>query len=363
MTFIAVFKKEKTSQINDYPFVTLLTVVHNEEDLIVEKIKNSVNLEYPKDKLEIVIASDGSDDKTVEKVKPFVNDSIRVFDYPVHEGKITAINKTVPVCKGETIVFSDADAQLQKDAILELIARFADPKIGGVCGKKCIIKGKDTFGIPQALYIAYENFIKKMEGKISSIATNTGVLYAIRKQLFIKIPDSVTDDLFSVLNIISQRYRFVYESKAKAFISAPSSNPEHEIERRKRIVCRSLRGLWYMRKLLNPFKYRSFSIILFSHKVLRRFMPIFLLILFLTSFHLCFNSKITGFIFLLQLLFYIQALIYKLNIVPKSFLLLRKLTAVSYYFFLGNWGTFLGFIEFIKGKKVSKWEPKKAEYN
>ena len=241
LTLIAILKKEKKYQLNNYPHVTLLTVVHNEQNSIVRKIKNSIDLDYPKDRLEIVIASDGSDDNTAEEIKPFVNQGVRLFDYPVHEGKIAAINKTVPACRGEIIVFSDADARLEKQAILRLIPPFSDPKIGGVCGKMCIIEEKKTFSIPQVLYVTYENFIRKMEAKISSIATNPGVLYAVRKQLFIKIPEAVTDDLFNVLNVINQRYRFVYEPKAKAFIPTLSSNPGHEIERRKRIVCQSPR--------------------------------------------------------------------------------------------------------------------------
>jgi len=356
LAFIAIFKKDKIYQTNDnYPSVTLLIVVHNGENLIVEKIKNSINLKYPRDKIEIIIASDGSDDRTAERTKPFINNGIRFFDYPIHEGKIAAINKTVTACKGEIIVFSDIDAQLHRDAILKLIARFTNPKIGGVCGKKCVIKEKNIFSIPQVLYVSYENFIKKMESKISNIATNTGILYAIRKQLFTKIPDSVTDDLFNALNVVKQGYRFVYEPDAKAFILAPSQNPQHEVERRRRIVSQSLRGLWYMKRLLNPFKYGFFSVMLFSHKILRRLIPIFLLILFFSSFYMSFKNKAIALFFILQLFFYSQALVYHLNITPSW---LRKLTSVSYYFYLGNLGTFLGLMDFIRGKKISKWEPR-----
>ncbi len=164
------------------------------------------------------------------------------------------------------------------------------------------------------------------------------------------------------MSVIRQKYLFVFEPMAKAFIPVPSSNTIHEVERRRRIVSQSLLGLWHMKKLFNPFEYGFYSFMLFSHKLLRRFMPIFMIILFVSNASIAISSKFFTFLFILHSLFYFQAVAYHLKIISSLSLLppFGKLISTSYYFCLGNWGTLLGVLDILKGKQISKWHPKKV---
>lgn len=364
LCFLTLFRQKKMRLITEdyFPSVSILVVVHNGEDIISDKIENCLNLTYPEDKLEIVIASDGSDDRTTEKAAQCLKDGVRLFNYPAHEGKIVVLNKAVPLCKGEVIVFSDVDALLAKDAILKLSSWFSDPSVGGVCGRKVVTSEKSTFADSQSRYISYENFIREKENVVASISSNEGKLYAIRRKLFQLIPDAVTDDLYNAMSVIRQKYLFVFEPMAKAFIPVPSSNTIHEVERRRRIVSQSLLGLWHMKKLFNPFEYGFYSFMLFSHKLLRRFMPIFMIILFVSNASIAISSKFFTFLFILHSLFYFQAVAYHLKIISSLSLLppFGKLISTSYYFCLGNWGTLLGVLDILKGKQITKWHPKKV---
>jgi len=345
------------------PSISLLVVVHNGEDLIDDKIQNCLNLQYPDGKLEIVVASDSSTDHTVDRIRPWVERGVSLFDYPVNEGKIAAINKTVPFCRGDVLVFSDADALLTDAALINLTRWFADPSVGGVCGRKIVQSKARSFVGSQSRYFSYEDFIRHKESCVASIASNEGKLYAIRRDLFRPIPEAATDDLFNALSIISQKFRFVYEPTAEAYIPAPASHPKQEITRRRRIVCRSLLGLWRMKKLFNPFEYGIYSFILFSHKLLRRMIPSLLIIIYLSNGAVVKNQPILMFFFAIQSLIYVHALAYHLRIVPKfsSLPIVCKLLSTSYYFCLGNWGTLLGVWDFLSGKRITRWEPRKAK--
>ena len=298
--YLVKYKKPiKVSSFN--PTISLMTVVHNAQDLIVEKINNLLSLNYPSDNVEIIIFSDGSTDKTENNVKPFINEKIHYFSSTAHEGKNKAINETINNCSGEIIIFSDADAYLDSDAIKYLTKYFVDPEIGGVCGQRIICKDNKKLKKAQSDYIKFDSLIKKLESQTGNISSNDGKLYAFKKDLFKPIHPAVTDDLYMCLSIIKQNYRFIFEPEAKAFIKIPSRNPVHEIQRRRRIVCRSLRGILLNKDILNPFKYGFFSLSLFINKIMRRFLPVFLLSMFFSSCVLSFYNHLVGIVLFLQI--------------------------------------------------------------
>jgi cellulose synthase/poly-beta-1,6-N-acetylglucosamine synthase-like glycosyltransferase len=255
------------------------------------------------------------------------------------------------------LVFSDADALLDPEAIRLLLQPLADPAVGGVCGQLVLVKDGEALSGPQHTYWQFDRFLKTMESGMGSITSNTGVLYAIRRELFQPIPLTVTDDLFSCLAVVRQHKRFVFEPAARAFMTAASKSPEHELRRRRRIVCRSLRGIWLSREVLNPLRFGLFSAGLFLNKVLRRLLPVLLMLILLSSAVLAVRSVPMRVFFFVQLSFYA-------SVVPLRKLAehlpwggpLRRLVFLAFYFCTGLVGTWLGLLDFLKGKQVAKWE-------
>jgi cellulose synthase/poly-beta-1,6-N-acetylglucosamine synthase-like glycosyltransferase len=361
--FTYLFPQRKPLSPPDYyPSVSILTVVHNARNLIVDKIKNSLSLQYPSDKLEIVVCSDGSTDDTVSKVEPFTGGNIKLHSFPSHEGKNHVINETVPICNGDIIIFSDADAFLEKDAIRNIAKNFADPQIGGVCGNIIISEEKSSFFASQTDFLKFDRLIKKSESRMGSVYSNSGKLSAIKKDLFRPLPLAVPDDLYILLSVVQQNYRFIFEEDAKASIRALARNPAHEFQRRQRVVTRALTGIWSMKQLLNPFQYGSFSISLFINKVLRTFLPLFLILLFFSSIPISFRFPVLTGILLLQIAFYLLALSHWVLFrdIP-TLRIVERITSTAFYFCLGNIGTLIGIWDFMKGERYAKWEPIKKD--
>ncbi len=347
----------KTASIQ--PSVSLIIVVRNAEELIADKVRNSISLDYPSDEYEIIIFSDGSTDKTEEIVKPFVGDKVRLLSSEAHEGKNSGINKAVESSCGEILVFSDGDARLEKEAVMHLVKYFADSEVGGVCGRQMLYKSRRDIDKSQKIYKDLDSKIKALENQIGSISSNDGTLYAIRKRLFRPIPLTVTDDLYICLLIIKRHYRFVFESKAVSYIKGSSRDVGHEIRRRRRIISTSLNGIFMMRELLNPFRYGSYSVRIFINKVLRRLIPINMILLFLSSIYLASSGFFIKLFLFLQIFFYMLAGLH--GMVVRYIPNIRIITSISshaFYFCVGNYGMLLGVLDFIRGRQLTKWEPK-----
>jgi len=355
-------KKEKVKYDDSRPFVSLLIVVRNAETLIDDKIHNSLALDYPREKYEVVVFSDGSTDKTEKKLASFEDKRLKVFSSNVHDGKSKGINRSVNNCMGDIIVFSDVDAILEPAALEKLVRHYADPDIGGVCGQRIIHKDDTQLKDAQKGYIKFDSLVKELESRIGSITSNDGKIYSIRKELFTPIEEAVTDDLFISLSVVRQRRRFIFEPKAKAYIRVPSRNPAHEIQRRRRIVPASLRGIWLSKELLNPMKYRFFSIGLIINKIIRRLLPVCLSVLLLSSLIVSVYSPFFAVLFAAQSVFYLLAVLYPILFRRISGLKpAKKVASLAYYFCLGNYATFLGLLDFTMGRKISRWEPIKTD--
>jgi cellulose synthase/poly-beta-1,6-N-acetylglucosamine synthase-like glycosyltransferase len=344
------------------PKLSLVIAVYNAERMIDEKIQNSLSLRYPKEKLEIIFSSDGSTDRTEKIIDTYKGLGVNLFSSPFHEGKADALNRAVEGCSGEIIIFTDADALLSPDSLDHILIHYDDPKIGGVCGQRVIYKEESDLRSAQKHYIRFDSTIKLLESRIGSITSNDGKIYSIRRKLFQPIETAVTDDLYTCLSIIRQGYRFIFEPEARAYIRLPSRNPSHEVQRRRRIVSRSLRGLWLMGGVLNPFRYGLYSIGLIINKVLRRVLPIFFIFLFLSSGVLGLYNLWIRLIWFLQLGGYTLAFFYPLSLKTSEELkYFRKVASIAYYFCVGNYGTLLGLLDFLSGRKVTKWEPVKTD--
>ena len=346
------------------PSISVLVVFRNSQDLLEEKIKNFSALDYPKEKLELIMVSDGSTDRSIEIIEMAKSLPIKLYNLYNHQGKISGLNFGVEKCSNDIILFSDADAILEIYALRKIVRHFCNPLIGGVCGKRLINEGLSKTQAGQEKFIQWDTMIKSLEMKSGiSITSNDGKIYAIRKRLFLPVRPGVTDDAYIALSIIQQKYRFVFEPKAIAFIKKPSRYTMHELVRRKRIVSTSLTGLKHHIGLFNPFKYGFFSFGLFINKVLRRMIPFALILILLTSLILSLNNYIAATLFFrLQITGYMFFLLYpaiisRLPDNPFWVQIIKKLGSIGYFFCVGMAGTFIGVLTFLSGRKISKWEP------
>jgi biofilm PGA synthesis N-glycosyltransferase PgaC len=329
------FKKIRQQNIElSIPYVSLVVIVRNGERFIAEKIKNSLALDYPRDRLEIIIASDGSEDETLKIAESLKTEGMKIVGNHEHVGKICMMNKTVPGARGEILIFSDVSALLPENTVRVLVVWFQNPAIGGVCGRKIIMKQENNFGKAQANYGSYEDFIRSWESRIAGVASNEGFLYAMRHKLFKPLPESVTDDLYNAMGIMKQKMRVLYDPDLTAQIPARAKTRGQELSRRRRIVCQSLNGLWQMKELFNPLEYGFYSWILFSHKVLRRMVPVFLTTLFVSNLFLVTTGLKFGLSFFIQVSAYSAAIIHltQLNFkVVKVEPVVRLISAWSYF--------------------------------
>jgi glycosyltransferase involved in cell wall biosynthesis len=337
--------------------VSLITIVRGSAESARRKVENGMSVERPSPDFEFILFWDGADN--VESLRSTLPAApgLKIMASSSHEGKNAAINQAVERSSGQILVFSDADALLDREALCRLLQPLADPMVGGVCGQLVVLKDAGVLSRPQHTYWQFDRLLKTLESDIGSITSNTGVLYAIRRDLFRPLPLAVTDDLFSCLNIVRQHKRFIFEPAARAFITASSKTPGHELQRRRRIVCRSLRGIWMSREVLNPFRYGLFSIGLFLNKVLRRFLPVLFMLILLSTAAMAVRSSPMRWLLLMQFLFYASVVPLR-NLAERLPLgrLLRRLVFLAFYFCTGMVGTWLGLIDFLSGKHIAKWE-------
>lgn len=258
------------------PRVSLLIAAHNEIDTIVTKLDNCLALDYPPEHLEIIVASDGSDDGTVEAVQAHQRAPVRLLALP-RRGKNLTLNEAARSATGEILVFTDADTALTPESLRHLVAPFSDPEVGGVAGDFRYAAGSARGG-GERTYWSIDRRWKRLQTLAGSVTSATGQLYALRRELFTAIPPGVTDDFFTSTQAVAAGRRLVFEPLARAR-GVVEERARAEFRRKVRVVTAGLRGVWAMRKLLNPLRYGFYSLQLASHKVLRRlmFLPILLL--------------------------------------------------------------------------------------
>ncbi len=350
----AINKKTVQKNENFEPTVSLIIAAYNEEDIIEEKLKNCQLLDYPKEKMEVIVFSDASTDRTNEIIKGFEKEGVIFLQLTERKGKTAGQNLTVTQAIGEIIIFSDANAFYQEDAIRKIVRNFHDPSVGCVCGELVYYsEDKSLIGDAENVYWDYEKFIKRQEDRAASILGANGSIYAVRKDLFVPLPDDLISDFIEPFKIIEQGYRVVYEPEAYSFEQS-TTNFQDEYYRKKRIINRSFYSLVYFKTLLNPFKYPLLSFQLFSHKILRWLIPVCLPLIFIVNLFLL-NSLFFQTVFGLQVLFYITAL---LGYFLEKNQWHNVFFYAPFYYCLVNIASLNAIINvFTKRKKVVTWEP------
>jgi cellulose synthase/poly-beta-1,6-N-acetylglucosamine synthase-like glycosyltransferase len=336
------------------PKVTVLITAYNEEKAIRAKLANTFQIDYPKEKLEILVASDASSDKTDEIVKGYANEGVKLFRQEGRKGKTFTQNKAVEQSAGEIILFSDATTEYQPNVLHEILPNFADESIGCVAGKLIYVdSSKSNVGKGAQSYWNYETFLKTAESRACSLIGASGCLYAVRKSAYREMyPEACSDFLICTL-IYEQGLRSVYEPNAVCFEDTNNQTGK-ELKMRIRIISQTFTDLWRNRKMMNPFKSGFYAVELISHKVLRYAVPFFLVAIFVASAVLLFHS------IFFQIACYIQIAFYLLAFIGW---LLEKIGAklgvfaIPHYFVLANLASVLGFYKFLRGETYTTWEP------
>lgn len=339
------------------PQVTIVISAFNEEGSIGETIRNKLSLNYPEKKLEIIVVSDGSTDRTDEIVKSFISSNVRFFRQEPRGGKTSALNLAVREAKGEIIVFSDANSIYDREALRHLMSNFNDPTIGYVTGKMIYANPDGSMiGDGCSAYMKYENFLRSKETLIGSIVGVDGGIDAVKKELYRPMMPHQLPDFVLPLSVVQQGYRVVYEPNALLKEQALSAARD-EYKMRVRVSLRSLWTLMEMKSLFNLFRYGWFSWQLFSHKLLRYAAFGLMLALYVLNGFLLGDHRIYQLFFFLQTLFHTGSYIGYLLQTKKWDL---RLFYIPFYFSLINIAAGHAFLKFLKGEKQALWVPRKG---
>lgn len=261
------------------PSVSLLVAAYNEESVIAERVTNALATDYPQGKFDAVIASDGSKDGTADVVRhhPAFGDSrLKLHDFSMNRGKATVLNTVLPELSGDVVLLSDANTEIEPGALRKLVRWFQDPKVGVVCGR-LVLTDATTGTNADGAYWKYETFLKKCEGRLGALLGSNGAIYAIRRDLYVPIPDGTIVDDFVIPLLAKQRTGcgIVYDSSAVAY-EETAPDVRSEFHRRVRIGAGGLQAIALLWRLLNPARgWIAFTF--FSHKILRWFCPFGLL--------------------------------------------------------------------------------------
>lgn len=347
-----VFPRRWKQESEKLPFVSMLISAYNEENIIMDKIRNCLSINYSQENIEILIGSDGSDDATVEKLNKNNYSHIKIFDFKERRGKINVLKDLINNAKGEILVFSDANTMYEPDAITRLVAYFADDRVGCVCGRlKLKSPDRSREGECEGLYWRYESFIKRIEGELGTVLGANGAIYAIRKDLFPNIPDdTIIEDFVIPMKILERGYKTVYEKDAVAYEDS-SKTIADESRRKIRIGAGAYQTLFLTLPMLNIFRgFPSFAY--WSHKVIRWFVP-FLMIVILSVNILLAHTLLYKYLLIGQVLFYFGAVIgYLINKTRIH----NRIFSLLYYFVAMNLALLGGFLRFVTGRQQVTWK-------
>lgn len=338
------------------PPVTFMVAAYNEADFIRQKIENTLELDYPLDKLTILFVTDGTTDATNQIIQEYPQ--IGLLYEPQRSGKTVAINRAMTHVTTPFVVFSDANTLLNKAAVRSLVSHFADETVGAVAGEKKVISGKsaEAEGAGEGLYWKYESLLKKWDAALYSVMGAAGELFAIRASLYENVPaDTILDDFTISFRVNQKGYKVAYAPEAYAR-ETPSSSLAEEYKRKIRISAGGFQAMSRLTGLLNFFRYPKITWQYVSHRVFRwTVAPLGLLLLLISNIGLCITTTAPVYLYILvaQVLFYAMAtagyLMATRGIKSRYFY-------VPFYFVFMNVAVFHGFMRHLKKKQSAVWE-------
>src|SRR6266508_2774495 len=336
------------------PRVSVIIAAYNEERDIEAKLKNTLALDYPRDRLEIIVASDCSTDRTDEIVRRFKKRGVILRRQPERFGKTVAQNRAVKISSGEILVFSDATTLYELDAIRKIVRSFADPEVGCVAGQ-LIYADASSSAVGQGCrsYWGYEKFLKHCESQVGSLIGVSGCLYAVRRICHARLANDMIDDFVIATEIHLQGLRAVYEPEAIA-VEGANRRARDEFRMRVRVINQTLSALHRYRHTLNPFRHKMFAFQMIAHKALRYAVPFPLIAALIASGWASGSVVWLRFAFIGQLALYGAAIA---GLVRERRKLKLGLLAFPHYFALANAASLVAFWKALRGETYVVWEP------
>lgn len=362
VTLKRIFKKSVPHSSFESPSVTILVAAYNEEDIIEDKIKNCLSLNYPSDKIQLIFITDGSSDRTPEIIKKYPQ--IMLLHENKRSGKMYAIQRAIPYVSGTITVFTDANTFLNKDALIHLLKHYQNPKIGAVAGEKKILvdEAADASSAGEGFYWKYESVLKKWDYELYSNVGAAGELFSIRTELYHPLEtDTIIDDHMIAMRIAEKGYIIAYEPKAYA-METGSADTAEELKRKIRIAAGGIQSIYRLKRAANPFINPVLTFQYFSHRVLRwAVTPWLIVMFFMLNILICISypeSILYFFILALQISFYLAAI--------TGWLLERKkiklkIAFIPFYFSMINYAVIAGTFRYFKGAQSAAWEKSKRK--
>jgi cellulose synthase/poly-beta-1,6-N-acetylglucosamine synthase-like glycosyltransferase len=333
------------------PRITIIIAAHNEERSIGGKIENTLCLDYRPEQREIIVASDGSTDRTNEIVLGYKDKGIILVAPLERKGKEHAQWQAIDVATGDILVFSDVATTLEKDALIHIASNFHDPTIGCVSSEDKILVDPKTSG-GEGFYVKYEMLLRRLESKVNSVVGLSGSFFAVRRNLCREWSTILPSDFLLVIRAVKNGYRAVIDPLTVGSYKSVRSEKE-EFQRKRRTVMRGIAVLMNHPEILNPFKYGFFSIQLISHKLLRWLVPLFAVCVFVSNVCLIAESPAYQVLFAGQMVFYVLAVL-GLLVKPLNRNVLVKVPA---FLTLVNLSITVAWIKYLFGHRAIRWEP------
>jgi len=356
LALIGLFVHHKRPEPGYYPKLSVLIAAYNEEEAIARKLEQTLALEYPADKLEVLVLSDCSTDRTDEIVKSFPDKRVRLVRMTERKGKTHAQNQGIKEATGEVVVFSDATAVYQSKALVYMACNYQDASVGAVSGRYQYFDptNQSATGLGSMAFWNYENLIKTLQSRIRTITGCCGCIYSVRKIAYTELPADIISDLVQPLQAIKKGYRVVFEDRALAYEETTQSTSE-EFAMRVRVVTRAMRGLLSVSDLLQPWKFAWTAFQLWSHKVMRWMVPLYLLILLAANLFLL-DLPFYRVVLALQLFFYVAAILNMLLPLHRQW----KPLGIPLFFCTLNAAALVSMVEICRGRKYVTWQTVRA---
>jgi glycosyltransferase involved in cell wall biosynthesis len=350
LKLISVVYVRKIRKQDIEPAISIVITAYNEEALIAEKIENSLSLDYPADKMEIIVVSDASDDQTDEIVKTYADRGIRLLRMPERNGKHFGQGRGIREAANEIVVLTDATTFLEKDAIRKIVRNFADQSIGCVSGEDKI-NTADSDSAGEGAYVRYEMKLRQLEYRVGSLVGVSGSFFAVRKQMCDVWFDFMSSDFYLPILTRMKGYRTVAEPEAFGYYEV-LRNPQKEFQRKVRTVVHGLEVLFHLKGIMNIFKYRSYSIQIISHKLCRWLVPVGLAAMLVFNAVLTANGLFYQSVFVAQTGFYMLALIgYWIEPLRRSLFV-----KIPLFFTMVNLSILVAWYKYLTGQEFVVWD-------
>lgn len=354
LALIAIVRRNEVRKSSIFPPLTLIITACNEETRIREKLENTVALDYPRDKLQILVASDGSTDRTNEIVLEYESRGITLLALGERRGKESAQKDSVGMAMGEVIVFSDVATRLEPDGLQKIVANFADPSVGCVSSEDRLL-GQDGQPCGEGAYVRYEMWLRRLESTVNSLVGLSGSFFAARKAVCEDFSTDMPSDFRTVLNSRGLGLRGVSDPEAVGIYQDIAGGIEQEFQRKVRTVLRGLTVFFRHLGFLNLFSYGLFSYQLFCHKLLRWLVPLCLITALLANAVLALGGPFYLLIFAGHLAFYLLAL---LGLFPGVGVP-KRIVRIPLYFVTVNASILVAWWRYLRGERLVMWTPTK----